>query len=138
MRQSAFAEFFPSVFRVPRERETVAYFLDRGLALVPKTRKKSCPTKRRPAGMLVTAKSIIWHNGPCNSLRKIEQLMTGLLWLEVLLLPGRKEKSGWISLELNCKLEQLPQLGIIVLLQPVVLKVLPPGKGPGLPRSFSL
>ena len=64
--------------------------------------------------------------------------MTGLLWLEVLLLPGRKEKSGWISLELNCKLEQLAQLGIIVLFQPVVLKVLPPGKGPGLPRSFSL
>lgn len=59
-----------------------------------------------------------------------------LLKLEVLLLPGRKGKSGWISLELNCKPSWF--LGCWVLLQFPVPKVLPPGKGPGLPCSFSL
>ena len=66
VRQSAFAEFFPSVFkkktRVPTGtdgKQLVIFQMNRGLALVPKTRKKSCPTKRRPSGTFVfTTKSI--------------------------------------------------------------------------------
>lgn len=104
VRQSAFAEFFPSVFKkkrgCPRVQMGNSWWFFKWTEvwhLCLRREKSHAQQKDVPVARLFSLQKVY------SFFERSYEKLNELLKLEVLLLPGRKGKSGWISLELNCK-----------------------------------